>query len=431
MSLFSARRRRATLGTGLLGVLAGVSFATAPAQVTASAHAADPVVVPLRIGSYNIEMGEPLSQFRPGVDFIMSEADVTGFQEVGGKARRSYIDGNPDWRVYHAPGNHQVPIVWNPRVFESVSASQFKLADGGQVEDVSGSKDGKLMYRPATYGAVVHLRQISTGYVFSFINVHLIHGAVKGGVPAPGRPLLYALYTQQVASLRAEVTAQQSSGLPTYVTGDFNIGFAQDRSTDRKANPYRNLTGIQEVATWANKTLSPYGTHIDTSCPPGVRHCGAYIDQTWGPTASASAKVYTKVVHSDHYPIRSTYLIPVPAGYVPPTGTVGFATTHVTSPEFNKPYQTRNSPMVFPLTGDLSHGYAEVEVTGGNAVLGRDFTMDTTTLYDDDPDNNRVIIQTIPNTTRNPDKSFTLSLVDPFNTTITQGTATGTIVDDD
>lgn len=430
MSLFPARRTRATLGVRLLSLLAGASLAMAPAQVTASAHADEPVTVPLRIGSYNIEFGQPMSEFRPAADFIMSVADIAGLQEAGGTARRNYLDGNHAWRVYHAPDNRQVPIVWNPRVFEAVSASEFKLADGAKVEDVA-SKDGKIVYRPATYGAVMHLRQIATGYVFTFLNVHLIHGAVKGGKPAPDRPLLYDVYKQQVASLRSQIASQQSLGLPVYVTGDFNIGYAQDRSVDLKPLPYRNMTAIRQVATWQNKTLSPYGTHIDTSCKPGVKHCGAYIDQTWGPTASASAKVYTKVVHSDHYPIMSSYLIPVPAGYVPPTGTVGFATTQVTSREWNKPYQTRNEPMVFRLTGDLTHGFATVEVTGGNAVEGKDFTLDDSSLYDDDPTNDQVVVETIPDTSPDPDKTFTLSLVDPFDTTITQGTAIGTILDDD
>src|SRR4051794_12382244 len=106
MTLFSARRRRATLGFGLLGLLASASFATV-SPITTSAHADDPVTMPLRIGSYNIMMGEPLDEFRPAADFIMSQADVAGLQEAGGTARRKYLDGNRAWRVYHAPDNRQ------------------------------------------------------------------------------------------------------------------------------------------------------------------------------------------------------------------------------------------------------------------------------------------------------------------------------------
>ncbi len=429
MSLFPARRRQATLGLGLLSLVAGALLAAAPAQLMTAAHADDPVTAPLQIGSYNIRAGESLSSFQAGVEFIMGKSDITGLQEAAGNPRHKYLVSNPDWRVYIPPGNKQVPIVWNPRAFEVISASEFKLADGARVEDVP--HDNRTVYKEATWAAVARMRQISTGYVFTFINVHLIHGAIQGGKPVPSRPLLYALFTKQVASLRAQIASQQASGLPVYVTGDFNIGYAQDRKVELKKNPYRNLTGLREVATWQNKPLSAKGTFMDPVCRPGVKYCGSYIDQTWGPTGSTYAKVFTKIVHSDHYPIRSTYLIPVPAGYVPPTGTVGFATTHVTSREWNKPWQSRQNPMVFPLTGDLTHGFATVAVTGGNAVEGKDFTLDETSLYDDDPSNDRVVVETVPNLSRNSDKSFTLSLVDPFNTTITQATATGTIVDDD
>ena len=94
----------------------------------------------------------------------------------------------------------------------------------------------------------------------------------------PSRPLLYALFTKQVASLRAQIASQQASGLPVYVTGDFNIGYAQDRKVELKKNPYRNLTGLREVATWQNKPLSAKGTFMDPVCRPGVKY--------WAPTST-------------------------------------------------------------------------------------------------------------------------------------------------
>jgi hypothetical protein len=41
------------------------------------------------------------------------------------------------------------------------------------------------------------------------------------------------------------------------------------------------------------------------------------------------------------------------------------------------------------------------------------------------------VVTAIPNTQREANKTFTLTLVDPFNTTITQATASGTITNDD
>ena len=117
--------------------------------------------------------------------------------------------------------------------------------------------------------------------------------------------------------------------------------------------------------------------------------------------------------------------------YVPPIGTVGFQDSRVSSPEYNKPWQSRQNPMVFKLNGDQSHGFVDVQVTGGTAVKGDDFTVDDSSLYDNDPTNDRILVYTVPNTKRGPDKTFVLSLVNPFDTVITQGVATGTIVDDD
>jgi hypothetical protein len=87
--------------------------------------------------------------------------------------------------------------------------------------------------------------------------------------------------------------------------------------------------------------------------------------------------------------------------------------------------------MVFSLVGDLTHGFVSLQVTEGTAVEGKDFTVDDSSLYDNDPTNDQVVVETVPDYTPESDKSFTLTLVDPFNTTIVQGVATGVIVDDD
>ena len=89
MSLFPARRRQATLGLGLLSLVAGALLAAAPAQLMTAAHADDPVTAPLQIGSYNIRAGESLSSFQAGVEFIMGKSDITGLQEAAEGCRIS------------------------------------------------------------------------------------------------------------------------------------------------------------------------------------------------------------------------------------------------------------------------------------------------------------------------------------------------------
>ena len=220
--------------------------------------------------------------------------------------------------------------------------------------------------------------------------------------------------------------------MPVYITGDYNVGYAADREVDNPKLPYHRLTSIHMEANWKGKKLNKYGTHIDTSCPKGRKYCGAYIDQIWAPVEATTSTVYIHEIHSDHYPIMSTYPVTgTSPSYVEPTGTIGFSTTNVTSPEWNKPWQSRQNPMVFKLVGDMSHGIADVQVTNGTGVEGKDFTVDTSSLYDDDDSNNQVVVTTIPNFKREPDKTFTLTLTNPFDTTITQATATGTITNDD
>jgi hypothetical protein len=425
MSLSAARRK--TLGvamaTGLASSMLAFSGVTAPSP---AAGAAATTTQTLRIGSYNIQIRRPMDDFRAGVNFIMSVSDVAGLQEAGGGNRREFLDGNRSWRIYHAPHLLQVPILWNPYRYELVNAHERKISNAARIDTPTGTAPFKAQYVP-----VVRLRQLSTGYVFTVINVHLIHGAVNAGRPRKGSPHTYRVYRHQVKVLKRLVKVERSHGRPVYVTGDYNVGYAADRKVRNRKLPYRRLTSVKMKANWQGKKLNNYGTHIDPSCPKGKTHCGAYIDQIWAPTTSATSTVYTDVVHSDHYPIMSTYPIPDLGSYRMESGTIGFAKTQVSQPEGNKPWQARENALVFPLEGNLSHGFADVQVTNGTGVEGQDFTVDASSLYDSDLDHAQVVVTAIPNTQREANKTFTLTLVDPFNTTITQATASGTITNDD
>jgi hypothetical protein len=425
MSLSPARRKKTVglaLATGLASSLLALGGVNAPTQASDTTTDSQS----LRIGSYNIRIGASMDDFRAGVNFIMSVADVAGLQEAGGGNRREFLDSNRSWRIYHAPDLLQTPILWNPKVFELVNAHEEKISGAARIDAPHGTIPFKAQYVP-----VVRLRQIATGYVFTMINVHLIHGAVNAGKPRPSSPHTYAVYRKQVKALKGIINDERSRGLPVYVSGDYNVGYKADSEVRNRKLPYRRLSSISMKANWKGKKLNNYGTHIDTSCPKGAAHCGAYIDQIWAPTTSATSTVYTDVIHSDHYPIMSTYPIPTVPGYRRITGSIGWTASNVSGPEYNKPWQTRQNPMVFKLDGDMSHGFADVQVNNGTAVEGQDFTVDDSSLYDTDPDNNKVIVETIPNFKKEPNKTFSLTLVNPFDTTITNATVTGTIVNDD
>ena len=373
MMLHPPRRQARRLGVAAVAGLTLTLLSVSSTGTTPLASGHTSATVPMVIGSYNIEISQPLDQFKQAVDFIKSKSDVAGLQEAGGAPRRQYLDGDKSWRIYHPPGLPQDPVIWNPRVFEYVSAHEVKLSDATKVESHSGG----LMHWKALWAPIVHLRQISTGYVFSLINVHLVRAAVNGGRPRPDTPRTYRLYVHQVRALQEAVKAERDKGLPVYVTGDFNVGYVADRTIEHPKLPYRRLTHMRMIANWQGHKLNNYGTHIDTSCPPGKSHCGAYIDQIWTSRQASRAHVYIHQIHSDHYPITSTYPVTPAAGYRAAPGTVGFADPTVRGPEWNKPWQSRQNPMVFRLQGNTRHGFVDVQVTNGTAVEGRDFTVDT------------------------------------------------------
>jgi len=297
--------RRWSLGLALAGLAGTMLFALAPVASSPAAATSAPIPGALRIGSYNIQISQPINQFRQAVDFIKSVSDVAGLQEAGGAPRRRYLDGDRSWRIYHPPNLPQDPVIWNPRVYQLISAKQVKLSDATRVE----AGNGRTMRWKALWAPVVRLRQIYTGYVLSVINVHLIRAAMNEGRPRRNAPLTYRVYVHQVKAVKATVLAEQEAGWQVYVTGDFNIGYVADRQVQLRKAPYHKLTRRHLVANWQGQKLNNYGTHIDNQCPPSKSHCGAYIDQIWAPTRAATSTVFIHQVHSDHYPIMSTYVI--------------------------------------------------------------------------------------------------------------------------
>jgi hypothetical protein len=135
---FTDPPRRPSLGLALAGLAGSMLFALAPATSSPASAEVAAVTGPLRIGSYNIEINQPIDQFRQAVDFIKSVSDVAGLQEAGAAPRRRYLDGDTSWRIYHPPSLPQDPVIWNPRAYELISAKQVKLSDATRVESHNG-----------------------------------------------------------------------------------------------------------------------------------------------------------------------------------------------------------------------------------------------------------------------------------------------------
>jgi len=419
--------RKQLLATATLGLILGAAVAVTPAtagpEQGSAARAAGESE--LRIGSYNIRAGVALPDFKQAIDAFKPQAEVIGMQEIGSNDRNKYLVADHDWGYFRPPQLQQNPLIWRRDLFDFISAVGVKIADE---RDLHGEHTGDEA-KGDSWATVVRLHDRESDQDISFINVHLVRGAVKGGRPAPGRPNLFELYTDQVAGLiravKAERRALDGEGNPrydrVYVMGDFNVGFEADQKWHLKKLPYRKFGNIGFRSMWEDSPFlkASYGTHSD-----------ALIDQVWNPEAPVAEDIHREITASDHSPAVAVYALPAPEpGYQPTDGTVGFGQVRLVA-NGNQPGDTENDgpsklPSIFvPLVGDLRHGYVEVQVIEGSATLSTDgnapgdFTVDTSSLFDNDVTNNEIAIDIVGDEEVEGDQTFTLRLVDPVNTKV-------------
>ncbi|CAA9338240.1 MAG: hypothetical protein AVDCRST_MAG36-1277 [uncultured Nocardioidaceae bacterium] len=286
-------------------VLGGPSGSTAYAsETTGAADAAE--AAELRVGTYNIQVGRPLAGFREGIAALKARVDVAGLQEIAGSDRMAVLTEDEDWEVYRPPTLKQVPVVWDRSAFVLLGGRESLLAEGRHVEDtVSG-----MTWKKTTYAAVVRLRHRATQQRISVVNVHLLNGATRSGLPRPGVPLRHDYYVEQTRSLKHLAAEETAAGFEVFVTGDFNINLAADAEVQRRRHPFRRFASVGMTSVWQGRRLFAHGTHIDPVCRPGVQVCGAYMDGVWSRLPSTDGEVLTDVEQSDHYPAVATYLVP-------------------------------------------------------------------------------------------------------------------------
>lgn len=295
------------LGAGLvltlISGLATLLLTTAPASA-ADGSVCQPVrvslEVPVCVGTYNIQSNTSLAGFEEAVDAFKQRVDVTGLQEIGANVKNKYLLSDATWGYYRPEQLQQNPVIWDTQVFDLVAAHGVLLAKG---RDVQGEKPSNTDFRKDSYATVVRLRHLLTGQQISVINVHLVSGAVKAGLPWPDRPLLFKLYTEQVASLVRLQAIERDASDQVFVLGDFNVGYKADRKRHRVRLPFRQLTSRGLISMWRDYDVDHGGTHSD-----------AYIDQVWSTEAVDGAEVETDIVHGDHLPVIATYGLPMLSG---------------------------------------------------------------------------------------------------------------------
>jgi hypothetical protein len=377
----------------------------------------------LRIGSYNFMAAKPLPKFIAAMKRFKPYVDVAGLQEMGMTSRSKWLLKDPSWGYYRPPALQQNPIIWRRSAFDFVSAKGMKIADKRNLgtEHGAGSES-----KGNTYATVVHLRDVANGQQISFMNVHLVHGAIQRTDPYPGRPRTYRLYLAQVKGLIAAIKTERANPANTggvYVTGDFNISYRPDAHDKKKNLPYASMRRIDMHSLWAHSWVLSRNRGSHGTC---------LYDEVWNTGRPVSAKILRTIKGSDHYPVVATYNLPTAEpNYAPASGEAGFVQQPVEGAEYYN-----QSFMRFPITGSFDVGWVEVQQVPDDgsdvAQMGTDFVIDDSSLQ---PGSDHILVRAIADGNHHEPRleHFTLQLVPYGGATIPNGedTVQGFINDSD
>jgi endonuclease/exonuclease/phosphatase (EEP) superfamily protein YafD len=238
-----------------------------------------------------------MRKFRHGVTSLRRHVGVAGLQEIGSNRRRHYLASIRGWGYYRPRYIQQNPVIWNRSRFRLVRAHGDRIA---RSRHLRGQLPGATRRKKDSTATVVRLRHLASGRRISVINVHLVHGAVKGGKPWPHRPAVFNLFRNQVAGLVQAVKRERRWGR-VFVTGDFNVGYRADQHFALPRLPYRRLSRQRLDAVWQGTGYlrRGEGTHSD-----------ALIDQIWSGSGPSNVRILRWVRPSDHFPVVATYRIP-------------------------------------------------------------------------------------------------------------------------
>lgn len=258
-------------------------------------------LVPIEIGTYNIRADRTLKQFRKGVDALKERVHVAGLQEVAQREKNDYLEADENWGYYRPAELRQNPIIWDTDHFEYLGSPDtgHRIAHGREIE----AKEGGTEFKDSSFATVVRLEHLVSGAEVSVINVHLLSGASRVGLPWPGRPRRFEMLCDQVRGLMRLVRHEKELGNTVFVVGDFNVGFQADQKVQDKRLPFKRFKRIGFRSIWQGGELSRKGTYEN-----------AYLDQVFADEAATWRQVARDIKQSDHFPALGGYLLDVEVG---------------------------------------------------------------------------------------------------------------------
>ncbi|MGZ8743800.1 MAG: endonuclease/exonuclease/phosphatase family protein [Nocardioides sp.] len=275
-------------------VIASTLVASAPPGVAGDD---EPGLVPTRVATYNFRAERPLGKFQDAIDELKTRAAVIGLQEIAQKEKNDHLLEDDTWGYYRPPELRQNPVIWDTDVYDLVSTpGGHRIVEGREIEDKAGGTES----RDDSYATVVRLEHILTGNMVTIINVHLLSGASRVGLPYPGRPKRFGFLVDQIQGTVRLLEREKELDTEVFLLGDFNVGYQADVRERHKKLPYRKYKRQGFESMWQGGELEEKGTFDN-----------AYLDQVWATVAPLRREVARDIKGSDHHPAIATYLLDI------------------------------------------------------------------------------------------------------------------------
>jgi len=267
----------------------------------------------ITFASWNTLFSNSLSNVGKGVAAVAAKADIIGFQELHmsdnrKKMRDTLLCSSCDFSGYvqnystngSNPGS--VAIVWRKSRFSVVKSGYFKVSDTDYVSTKTGSTGNKISAKWITWALLTDKK---TAKNFYFMNTHTVASLESKGKPIPSEDGRVKNYVNHMNVLTSKIKAFTATGLPVFITGDFNVNYRYDHKVRYKNFPFARMDAIGVHSGYQRLNLAGIPSS-KASQGSGNR----IIDYVWYSDSTnvypVSESISDARYGSDHYPVYLT-----------------------------------------------------------------------------------------------------------------------------
>lgn len=267
----------------------------------------------ITFASWNTLFSNSTSNVSKGVKAVGDKADIIGFQELHMSDRRKKMRDtllcsscafSGYVQNYSTNGSNpgSVAIVWRKDRFKVVKSGYYKVSDTEYISTKTGITGNKISAKWITW---VLLTEKTTGAQLYFLNTHTVASLESKGKPVASERDRLDNYTHHMDVLTRKISAFKATGLPVFITGDFNVNYRYDHKVQYKNFPFARLGEVGAHSDYQRLNLAGI-SKSQQSHGSGNR----IIDYVWYTNSSSvypiSESISSARYGSDHFPVYFT-----------------------------------------------------------------------------------------------------------------------------